>query len=37
MVVRPGTVVSFCTEGGRKELGKWTESIGGTGLEELVI
>jgi len=35
--IRPGTVVSFCTEGSKKELGKWTEQIGGTGLEELVL
>merc|ERR1712238_583296 len=27
--VRPGTVVSFCTAGQFKELGKWTKQVGG--------
>jgi len=35
--VRPGTVVSFCTAGQFKELGKWTKQVGGGGLEEIVL
>uniref|UniRef100_A0A7S1ZEL8 ATP-dependent RNA helicase n=2 Tax=Ditylum brightwellii TaxID=49249 RepID=A0A7S1ZEL8_9STRA len=38
VVIRPGTVVSFCgTKGSVKELEKWTRQIGGTDLEELVL
>jgi len=37
VVVRPGTVVSFCTAGSSKELNKWTKQVGGTELEEIVV
>jgi len=37
VTIRPGTVVSFCTKGGTKELEKWTKQIGGTPVEELVL
>jgi len=37
VTIRPGTVVSFCTKGGTKELEKWTKQIGGTAVEELVL
>jgi len=37
VVIRPGTVVSFCTAGSSKELSKWTKQVGGTDLEELVV
>lgn len=35
--VRPGTIVSFCSKGRVKELEKWTNQVGATGLEEIVL
>jgi hypothetical protein len=35
--IRPGTVVSLCTNGSAKELEKWTKQIGGTAAEELIL
>lgn len=35
--IRPGTVVSFCSKGRIKELDKWTNQVGGTGLEEIIL
>ena len=37
VAIRPGSVVSVCTTGSAKELAKWTQQIGGTNLEELVL
>jgi len=37
IVVRPGTVVSFCTKGSTTELQKWTKQVGGESLEELSV
>jgi len=37
VVVRPGTVISFCTAGSSKEMNKWTKQVGGTELEELIL
>ena len=34
---RPGTVVSFCSKGRVKELEKWTNQVGGTVLEEILL
>jgi len=37
IVVRPGTVVSFCTKGSSVELEKWVKQTGGTSLKEVVL
>ena len=37
VTIRPGTVVSLCTNGSAKELEKWTKQIGGTPAEELIL
>lgn len=37
-VVRPGTVISMCTEGAKTELAKWTEKLGeGIDLHEMIL
>jgi len=37
IVVRPGTIVSFCTKGSVVELQKWTKQVGGDLLEEIEV
>jgi len=37
VAIRPGTIVSFCSKGRTTELEKWTNQVGGTALEEIVL
>ena len=35
--IQPGTIVSFCSKGRLKELEKWTNQVGATELQEIVL
>ena len=35
--IQPGTIVSFCSKGRLKELEKWTNQVGATQLQEIVL